>query len=128
MTLEETKGVEQTLREKILNLESGLKKDELQMRAGGQTGSSVSASHLHALEQEVCSGGREGRVTMGGKHTLSLSLPLSPPSIPMQKLLKKKDVQIADYEEKITQLSREVETLRKFSEKVKIHTFTLNDT
>ena len=52
----------------------------------------------------------------------------SPPSIPMQKLLKKKDVQIADYEDKIIHLSREVETLKKFSEKVKIHTFTFNDT
>ena len=55
MALEEAKSVEQTLRKEIFNLESQLKKDELQMQAGGRTESSVSASHLHALEQEVCS-------------------------------------------------------------------------
>ena len=59
MALEEAKSVEQTLQKETFNLESQLKEDELQMQAGGQTGSSVSASHLHALEQEVCSRGRE---------------------------------------------------------------------
>ena len=54
VALEEAKSVQQTLREEKLNLESRVRKYELQMEAAGLTWSSVSAPQLHALEQEVC--------------------------------------------------------------------------
>ena len=54
MTIEEAKSVQQALQEENFNLEGRMKEYELQMEEAGLTGSSVSAPHLHALEQEVC--------------------------------------------------------------------------
>lgn len=110
VVLEEAKSVQQKLKIENSNLEDKVKKYELRMETAQLIESSASnAPLLHALEQEVCCG-----IAIEPQHCFTLMAPS--PSLPPS--LKKKDKQIAEYEDKITHLIKEVETLKKLSEKV----------